>query len=175
MAGTLSVQKIQGLATSATPTTIEIASGHTLTQPGSIVQTVSSSTSTYTNIASTSFADTTLTATITPKFSTSKIMIIISQNLGTDRNGNAIYGSLQLMRDSTVIQTQTYIGAIEAVGTTTVKSIASHAITHLDSPNTTSATVYKTQGKVTNTSSSGVMRCQWDNGVSHITLMEIAQ
>ena len=31
MAGTLSVQKIQGLATSATPTTIEITSGHKLT------------------------------------------------------------------------------------------------------------------------------------------------
>lgn len=31
MAGTLSVQKIQGLATSATPTTVEIASGHKLT------------------------------------------------------------------------------------------------------------------------------------------------
>ena len=30
MAGTLSVQKIQGLATSATPTTVEISSGHAL-------------------------------------------------------------------------------------------------------------------------------------------------
>ena len=31
MAGTLSVQKIQGLATSAAPTTVEIASGHKIT------------------------------------------------------------------------------------------------------------------------------------------------
>ena len=31
MAGTISVQKIQGLATSATPTTVEISSGHKLT------------------------------------------------------------------------------------------------------------------------------------------------
>ena len=30
MAGTLSVQKIQGLASSATPTTVEIATGHKL-------------------------------------------------------------------------------------------------------------------------------------------------
>ena len=159
----------------ATGTTLNVASGHVLTQPGSIVQTVSGSTSTYTNIASTSFADTTLTATITPKFSTSKIMIIISQNLGTDRDNNSVFGSLQLMRDSTVIQTQTYIGAIEAGGSSAVKSIVSHAITHLDSPSTTSATVYKTQAKVTTTSNNAVMRCQWDNGVSHITLMEIAQ
>ena len=40
MAGTLSVQKIQGLATSATPTTIEIASGHKLTgAAGSVIAT----------------------------------------------------------------------------------------------------------------------------------------
>ena len=48
MAGTLSVQKIQGLASSATPTTVEIASGHKLTgaagsivAPGQILQCVS--------------------------------------------------------------------------------------------------------------------------------------
>ena len=47
MAGTLSVQKIQGLATSATPTTVEISSGHKLTgaagsifAPGQIIQIV---------------------------------------------------------------------------------------------------------------------------------------
>tara|TARA_Y100001954_G_C15569706_1_gene482862 strand:- start:32 stop:676 length:645 start_codon:yes stop_codon:yes gene_type:complete len=40
MAGTLSVQKIQGLASSATPTTVEIASGHTLVQSGAVMQTV---------------------------------------------------------------------------------------------------------------------------------------
>ena len=40
MAGTLSVQKIQGLATSATPTTVEIASGHKLSgAAGSIIAT----------------------------------------------------------------------------------------------------------------------------------------
>ena len=38
MAGTLSVQKIQGLATSANPTTVEIASGHVLNAPGHILQ-----------------------------------------------------------------------------------------------------------------------------------------
>ena len=45
MAGTLSVQKIQGLASSATPTTVEISSGHKLTgaagsivAPGNIIQ-----------------------------------------------------------------------------------------------------------------------------------------
>ena len=38
MAGTLSVQKIQGLATSATPTVVEVSSGHTLHAPGHVTQ-----------------------------------------------------------------------------------------------------------------------------------------
>jgi hypothetical protein len=37
MAGTLSVQKIQGLATAADPTTVEISSGHTLVAAGHVV------------------------------------------------------------------------------------------------------------------------------------------
>lgn len=42
MAGTLSVQTIQGLATAADPTTVSIASGHTLHAPGHVIQVVSS-------------------------------------------------------------------------------------------------------------------------------------
>ena len=78
----LTVQNIQGSASSSN--TINVASGHkisgvsgAISVPGSIVQVISGSTSTYTNIASTSFADTTLTATITPKFSTSKIIKVL--------------------------------------------------------------------------------------------------
>ena len=37
MAGTLSVQQIQGLATAADPTTVEISSGHTLIAEGHVV------------------------------------------------------------------------------------------------------------------------------------------
>ena len=180
MAGTLSVQKIQGLASSATPTKIEIASGHTLTQPGSIVQTVSGITTTYTNVASTTFADTTLTATITPKFSTSKILIIISQNVGSDRDNNSAACSLQLLRDSTVIQTQTYISFIEAGGASATKVVGPWAVTHLDSPSTTSATTYKIQLLGQN-NTMYVNRTQYDSDatgvnriVSQITVKEVA-
>ena len=40
MAGTLSVQQIQGLATATDPTTVTIASGHVLHAPGHVVQIV---------------------------------------------------------------------------------------------------------------------------------------
>ena len=177
---TLTVQNIQGSASSSN--TISVASGHkisgvsgAISVPGSIVQVISGITTTYTNVASTTFADTTLTATITPKFSTSKILIIISQNVGSDRDTNSAACSLQLLRDSTVIQTQTYISFIEAGGASATKSVGPWAVTHLDSPSTTSATTYKTQGKITSTSNNGTARFQWDNGASHITLLEIAQ
>ena len=80
MAGTLSVQKIQGLASSATPTTIEISSGHKLTgaagsivAPGGIVNAEQfvydgTTSSTSTNI-------TVFDQNITPKLSGSKFLI----------------------------------------------------------------------------------------------------
>ena len=64
MAGTLSVQKIQGLATSATPTTVEIASGHKLTgaagsmaAPGQIIQMKRVAVNTVTTTTSNTFSN----------------------------------------------------------------------------------------------------------------------
>ena len=140
---------------------------------GTILQVVGGITTTYTNVASTTFADTTLTATITPSATSSKILIIISQNVGSDRDNNSAACSLQLLRGSTVIQTQAYVSFIEAGGSNAVKSVGPWAVTHLDSPSTTNAITYKTQGKITSTSNNGTARFQWDNGASHITLLEI--
>ncbi len=165
MGSTLTVDNIVGATTAA----------NVKLPAGSIVQTVNAKTTTYTNVASTTFTDTTLTATITPKYNTSKILILISQNTGSDRDNNSAYCSLQLLRGSTVIQTQTYISGIEANGASAVKSIGPWAVTCLDSPATTSATTYKTQGKITTTANNGTARFQWDNGESNITLLEISQ
>ena len=75
MAGTLSVQKIQGLASSATPTVVEIASGHTLHQAGTVLQTVSTSNETTYSTTSSTFVQLGETLSITPKFATSKIYV----------------------------------------------------------------------------------------------------
>jgi len=141
---------------------------------GSVIQVVSSSTSTQVNVASTTLTDTGLTASITPSSTSSKILIIISQSIGSDRDTTNGSVGLQLLRGSTNIQSQTYMAFIEAGGSSAVKNIGAWAITHLDSPNTTSSTTYKTQGNINATSYNGTARFQWDSGVSHITLMEIS-
>ena len=171
MTGQINVNKIA--ARSGTAITVE--SGHIITQPGSIIQTVSNSTTTQTYVASTSFTDTTLTASITPKFSTSKILIIISQNVMMDIDDNEGYCKLQLMRDSTVIQSQARVAMHESGGANKAKDAGPYSITHVDSPNTTSAITYKTQGHISSTSNNGTARFQINSSVSHITLMEIAQ
>ena len=141
---------------------------------GNVIQVVSGSTSTQVNVASTTYTDTGLTASITPSSTSSKILIIISQNAGTDRDNNSGAMSMKLLRDSTNIQSQVYVGFIEAGGSSAVKNVGPWSITHLDSPSTTSSVTYKTQGIITNTSNNGTARFQWDSGVSHITLMEIS-
>ena len=169
MTGQINVNKIAA----RTGTAITVESGHVITQPGSIVQTVSGSTSTLVNVASTSFADTGLTANITPKFSTSKILIIISQNVMMDIDDNEGYCKLQLMRDSTVIQSQARVAMHESGGANKAKDAGPYSVTHLDSPSSTSSITYKTQGLISSTSNNGTARFQINSSVSHITLMEI--
>ena len=96
MASTLSVSKIQGLATAASPTTVEIASGHKLTGAAgtmavaeSIVQTQQAiMPQTATTISSTSFVDTGLQVSLTTKLTNSKFLVTLSGG-GWYDNGNS--------------------------------------------------------------------------------------
>ena len=81
MAGTLSVQKIQGLASSATPTTVEIASGHKLTGAsgamaisGGVVQVLYTTYGTMVNSTATTYVDL-CNIVITPKLAGSKFFL----------------------------------------------------------------------------------------------------
>ena len=64
---------------------------------GSIVQTVNAKTTTYTNVASTTFTDTTLTATITPKYNNSLIKVEVLFHF--HQKANETGGDVQLVRD----------------------------------------------------------------------------
>ena len=99
------------------------------------------------NITNTSQNDTGLTCTITPKFNTSKILVQTTQPLLY--NTTTVQGFRTfLLRGSTIITMhETY-----ASGGNEWK-FASHNMLYLDSPATTSAVTYKTQGQ--NPSSSG--------------------
>ena len=173
MAGTLSVQKIQGLASSATPTVVEVSSGHTLVQPGMVLQVVNGSYDTTVSATSSTLVDTGLSASITPKFATSKILVNVCQN-GFQKSAHDTSAKHILLRGSSEISILATPLGYNASTNTEVS--ATSGITLLDSPNTTNATTYKTQfcrisggGTVYfQTSTSGQSK-------STITLMEIAQ
>jgi hypothetical protein len=137
---------------------------------GSVLQTVSGFTNTQ---ASTSgpYTDTTLTATITPRFATSKILVLISQNGIAKSSGSTQSGAfVKLQRNGSDL----ILLAAPAMYTATALTLYGGGIssTFLDSPATTSALTYKTQ--LANNTSAATVYCQISNEVSTITLLEIA-
>jgi hypothetical protein len=137
---------------------------------GQILQVVNATYSTTITTTSGTYADTGLTATITPKFATSKIVVLVSQN-GAGNNGTASIGiNLQLNRGSTTLALLSSIGVFSSVA----QYGQCYSSAYLDSPATTSATTYKTQWSKYNTGTAGSVYLQAGNEVSTITLMEIA-
>jgi hypothetical protein len=131
---------------------------------GKVLQVVEGTTSTAANSSSASYADTNLTATITPSAATSKILVIVSQG-GCGKSAANIYMNLRLLRGATQI-------AINQNFYTGNSSEQKNEISllKLDSPSTTSATTYKTQ--FNNVSASGTISVNGDSD-SSIVLMEI--
>jgi hypothetical protein len=173
MAGTLSVQKIQGLATSATPTVVEVSSGHTLVQPGMILQVVNATKDVQVSTTSNTFVDTGIAATITPKFATSKILVNCCCN-GFQKSTANTYSKFILLRDSTEISLIITPIGYDNQSQTQVSSTIS--TTFLDSPATTNATTYKVQfNNYPGTGTVYIHSATGGNSESGITLMEIAQ
>jgi hypothetical protein len=140
---------------------------------GKVLQVVNATTTTSTTVASSSYTDSTLTATITPSAATSKILVIYSQTLDAERSAVGVSGGVQLVRSSTGIQDLGNAMGINANTSTFVALSTMITSSCLDSPNTTSATTYKTQVKVNTTANSGVVIAQSGNKLSSITLIEI--
>lgn len=134
-----------------------------------MLQVVAAYTSTQTTNATTTYADTTLTATITPSSATSKVLVLVSQN-GVGRSlTNDFQGcNLRLLVASTVIET-----FMKLAGQTNTKLQQNFAASyaHLHSPATTSATTYKTQLAAAQAEAQAFV--QFDSSVSSIILMEI--
>ena len=70
---------------------------------GVVLQVVNATYSTATTSSSSAYADTGLTATITPKFSTSKVLVIINQN-GLTKYASDTALSLQLLKNGTLLK-----------------------------------------------------------------------
>jgi hypothetical protein len=140
--------------------------------PSKVLQVVNATTNTQTSNSTSTYADTNLTATITPLFSTSKILVIIDQ-CGVYRtngnNSNAV--NIKIVRNSTDL---IFIGKSAGYSSTTQDlSIGSVSSNYLDSPATTSSVTYKTQFACQNNTAYAFVQVFGDT--STITLMEIAQ
>jgi hypothetical protein len=137
---------------------------------GCVLQVVSASTSTQVSSSSSTYADTGLTATITPRNTSSKILVLVSQHC-RKTNGNGNNGTdIKLFRDATDLGKRIYA---QGYTNSLTENYTQAAFQYLDSPSTTSATVYKTQF-ANNAGNVAMVSVQTDNiGVSIITLMEI--
>ena len=143
---------------------------------GGIIQILQGSTNNRVETSSQSFVETNLSATITPKLSTSKVFIMVSGDCNTNADDNEIFmtiyrkiggGSFSNIGDSTY-------------GFASAKSYADRlhsavSINYLDSPSTTSSVEYKVYVRKTNTGS-GNVEFPVNNGAQHsfITLMEVS-
>lgn len=140
---------------------------------GKVLQVVGATYSTATVSTSTTFADTGLTATITPTATTSKILVLINQCFDIYRLSSQQANIVQVLRGSTAIHAQNGYFFMEATGATKVEAVSYLSFIYLDSPATTSATTYKTQFKVDQTANSGQTIANYNGSQSTITLLEI--
>jgi hypothetical protein len=146
-----------------------------------VVQTVKTSTFT-TSSAMPTFADVTgLSATITPKFATSKILVTVTGVMGSVTNGYAM--AVNLIRGSTSIAIGDSRGSTTRCfggGTCSIADGRSLTVCFLDSPATTSATTYKVQLAAETGGTAIIGGCANDTQSYHfstptiITLQEIA-
>ena len=136
---------------------------------GKVLQVVQGTYATSTSNSTSTFADTGLTATITPSLATSKVLIFysIAASKSAGNAGNAL--------DLKVLRGATNIFGYDAIGLgytgTTIQNNFNIAQQFLDSPATTSATTYKLQ--FCNDTGAASVTVQHANATSIITLMEI--
>ena len=139
---------------------------------GKVLQVVYASTSTNVTTTSASFVDTGLSASITPSATTSKVIILVTQQFLVNRTGTTALGRLQIVRNSTsIIQGQAeQFGIYKSVSSDLgIRGIV--AMNYQDSPSTTSATTYKTQFY---SDGAATLITQYASNPSTIILMEIA-
>ena len=153
--------------------TLPASTGTVLTtgspQSGGVIQVVNATYSSGASNSTNTYADTGLTASITPKFSTSKVLVIVEQ-AGIQKSTSDTYANLKLQRNGSDLIA--FSNGTGYNGTIVSNYVGNSGATYLDSPATTSSTTYKTVFNSGNNNAS--VTCQANGSVSTITLMEIA-
>ena len=133
---------------------------------GKVLQVVTAATSTEATSTSTTYADTNLTADITPANSSNKILVLVSQSISSV--GGRAGGALRILRGSTEVEEYSQVSNAE-------NQMGQHFIQHLDSPSSTSSTTYHTEFKRIDQSSTVTAQRNDSSGnaTSTITLIEL--
>ena len=134
-----------------------------------VLQVVTASTTTSTSSSVGTFADTTLTATITPTLASSKVLVF-ANHPGNQKAAGNVNNCLNLK----LFRGATQLAFNNSIGTTSdgESMIFSTSFLHMDSPATTSATTYKTT--FANFGAAASVTVQMVGIPSTIVLMEIS-
>ena len=116
----------------------------------------------------TSYADTSLTADITPSATSSKILILISDNMEV---GDSTSVGYKILRDTTEIWAVHAFPSLWYTGSTSGYAQLGQSITYADSPSSTSAITYKTT--YARVYGSQAAKTQQNGNTSYIQLLEI--
>lgn len=153
-----------------------------------IVQVVSGTTSTLvTNSSNSTYVSSGLTATITPKFASSKILVLATMPFSVGVDTDNWMGIAWSNADFTLLKNSTTISAfssgINGIGywfNTEVIFNDSLSASYTDAPGSTAPVTYSISGKVTNSLPAAVtkyLKMNWAQGVaakSSIVLLEVA-
>ena len=138
---------------------------------GKVLQVVGATYSTTATNSTTTFADTGLTASITPSSATSKVLVLVNQAGISKSNGNLNNAcKINLMRGATELIAD-FCGSGGFTNTADYNYIGASGTSYLDSPNTTSSTTYKTRFR--NDSATSNVEVNNPSATSTIILMEI--
>jgi hypothetical protein len=144
---------------------------------GKVLQVVQATTSTAVTNTTTTFADTGLSGTITPSATTSKVLVMTMQVYSSNISGSGANAGIKIMRGATDILVLGSGGVAiggTAGGASSFNSRGIATMNYLDSPATTSATTYKTQGRCQLSGSGQTVEFQVGGTVtSTILLLEI--
>ena len=191
MASELQVTTIRGVPTGANANQILVPSGQTLVAPGHVLQVQQTYFQTQVTYSSTGAFNSVpeLNCSITPKFASSKIFVTINFNYSCNNNGCGHGISLDreiggvtsgdIVRGVGGTTADVWVGLDNNFGQANSSGIVLNACGNfLDSPNTTSAIIYKPKVYLIN-GASPIKMNRSDGGqigaASTLTLMEIAQ
>ena len=166
---TLSVDTIQGQTTAAN---VKMPAGHIIQVQSAQLTAASQFTTTTTTQADI------MSVTITPKYSSSKILFQLAGDMGSTGSNKALLLRLQRNIGGGSFSTVCGTGGGYKDGSYEYCTMA-----FMDSPNTTSACIYKLQGGLSATTSTGYFPPGWSGSgqwssaedINTITVMEIAQ